>query len=218
MIKVKASHFYRVAMAKSSEATRYYLNGVCIARCAKGGAELIATDGNVMLCARDETGEADSAPVIVAADKPALAAMRKAAMVSAKTMKDAYVVITGDKLIVTDNFGTALYIQPTTCIIDGSFPDWRRVVPQDVSQRSHGTFDAKLLSLVGEALAPVGSRGPHTIDLFGPMGKDGQSNDRDPCYVVGQDRHAFDAFAVVMPMSRHRSGVETCERAAWLEG
>ena len=74
----------------------------------------------------------------------------------------------------------------------------------------------KLLALVGEALAPVGSRGPNTIDLFGPMGRDGQSSDRDPCYVVGADRHQFDAFAVVMPLSRNKSGLETCERSAWL--
>lgn len=61
---IDASLFLHVRAAAGEEETRYYLTGVLIEPIADGGAWIVATDGRVILAARDDTAKAPRKAVI----------------------------------------------------------------------------------------------------------------------------------------------------------
>jgi len=183
MITVNAQTFARVALAQSSDGARYYINGVCI-QPHPDGAIMAATDGHMLLAGHDATGQGptDPAGVIVNLGKEGLKAAAK-----------------GKLLTINPDTGQArvdgLWISPGTTIVDGAFPDWRRILPrpngerdrpdapaQDTLTATGACFDARLLATLGKALSdtkthPIAIRGadangPHLVtgnlpDVFG---------------------------------------------------
>jgi len=140
MITVNAQLFARVAMAQSSDPGRYYLNGVCI-QPHPDGAIMAATDGHMLLAAHDAAGQGptDPAGVIVNLGKEGLKAASK-----------------GKLLTIDPDTGQArvdgLWISPGTTIVDGAFPDWRRILPAGDLTATGACFDARLLATLGKAL------------------------------------------------------------------
>jgi hypothetical protein len=175
MITVNAQIFARVALAQSSDPGRYYLHGVCIQPHADG-ATMVATDGHMLLAAHDAAGQGptDPAGVIINLGKEGLKAAAK-----------------GELLTIDPDTGQArvdgLWISPGTTIVDGAFPDWRRILPRPAEGQAELTatgacFDARLLATLGKALSdtkthPIAIRGadadgPHLVtgnlpDVFG---------------------------------------------------
>lgn len=123
------ANLYRIAFSCSStEATRYYLDGVFVEPHAAGGVKLTATDGHRMLCIHDETGEADESAIIklspeaFKACKPGKRENRREVRVDgASATIQAFM---SDK----DEIGEAVAIS-ASCRVDGTFPDYRRVIP-----------------------------------------------------------------------------------------
>ena len=172
MITVNAQTFARVALAQSTDPTLYYINGVCIQPHPRGeGATMVATDGNMLLAAHDADGQGPTDPegIIANLGKEGLKAAAK-----------------GKLLTIDPDTGQArvdgLWISPGTTIVDGAFPDWRRVLPQGDLTATDAAFDARLLATLGKALnydkrLPIAIRGadasgPHLItgglpDVFG---------------------------------------------------
>lgn len=141
---IKANEFQAVAQAVSKEETRYYLNGVFI-EATQDGIQLAATNGHILLSAKGSNGSfggADTEPLSVTG----LIIKMDTASKSFKTR-------------IADNYDRWMYCDLTNWtaeflaiegepkegqsyqrvgieqfdIIDGTFPDWRRVVPETPS-------------------------------------------------------------------------------------
>lgn len=145
-ITVNAKLFRAVSLCVSTEETRYYLNGVYIHKHAKEGAVLVATDGNRMMIAHDVNGIVEGEPKIIRLDKTALTAAKGKRNESA------------ERTIQVDDDGTAKILAgdeiahiALRTIVDGTFPDYGRVVPSgEMEGGALFTFNGKYLADFGE--------------------------------------------------------------------
>lgn len=164
---VNADLFRIVANFISTEETRYYLRGVFIQRHQLKGVYLVATDGHRMMIAHDETGTTDQ-DIIVSLDKTALAAC--------KPVKHEQT----ERLLQIDDNGRAQVLSGTDeplpvainhgVIVDGTFPDWRRVACPLLDDVSPATFNGMYLADFGKAakeLARAGVRDKHGLRVIG---------------------------------------------------
>ena len=138
MIRVNANLFRIANLSVSTEETRYYLNGVFVEKHASGkGATLTTTDGHRLLSIYDETG---------ICDKPAIVKLSDAALKCCKPHKSdpegstRYIVVdqasetaTIDVRVGYDCLKHQTVAVSERCIVDGTFPDYRRVVTQCVN-------------------------------------------------------------------------------------
>ena len=159
----------------SSEKTRYYLRGVHLAT----SGHMVTTDGHRMFVAR--LAERPTADVIVPYD--AVTAALK--MVGARVKE-----IEID--LVANRIGQ---IQFTP--VDGTFPDWRRVVPTGLEQPSSNADDAPGRVHFNHAYIGDFAKMGKLLDGAPMMHPTSASN---PALVTFGDRE--DCFAVLMPMRR----------------
>jgi DNA polymerase III sliding clamp (beta) subunit (PCNA family) len=182
MIQINANLFARVAVAQSSDPGRYYLNGVCIQPHPRGeGVTLTATDGHCLLTAHDPKADPTTLPaagVIVNLGKDGLKAARKGRTV---TIDPA----TGDASV--DN----AWRSASTTIVDGAFPDWRRILPQGDQIATGAAFDVKILSRLGDALCDW-RKSSHGLTMRG-------ADDASP-HIIACDSPDAAIFAVCMPI------------------
>jgi len=107
----------KTAWAASTEETRYYLNGIAM-QYVDGKANFIATDGHRLAWYVD--GEAPTFPSVIVPSK------------TAKIFKDlldagtATVQVSETKVKLT--FGDVSVVSK---VIDGTYPDWGRIIPKD---------------------------------------------------------------------------------------
>ena len=150
----EANKVAAAAIASSNEATRYYLNGVFF---QDGYA--VGTDGHLLTVAktngelREDLVEQVNVPVagaIMPVSQKALSAMKK---------KNAdYVIFENDMLTVKTRHDETLHIEESKPI-DGTFPDWQRVVPQNEYENAPGAFGRKLLDRIAKTSAALGDIG-----------------------------------------------------------
>jgi hypothetical protein len=153
--------FRAAAECRSTEETRYYLNGVYVAPHPEKGVVLTATDGHRLISLHDEAGKC-SAPKIInidakAIDVTAYNALRKA--MPGETPR----IVVGEDGIVT--VGT--YRSLKSCFIDGSYPDWPLVVRRLLAKAKEGkhapaSYNQKYVASFGKIatmLSPGDSRG-----------------------------------------------------------
>jgi hypothetical protein len=182
MIQINANLFARVAVAQSTEATRYYLNGVCIQPHPRGeGVTLTATDGHCLLTAHDPKADPATLPaagIIVNLGKDGLKAARKGKALAIDPA-------TGDASI--DN----AWRSASTTIVDGAFPDWRRILPQGDQIATGAAFDVKILSRLGDALCDW-RKSSHGLTMRG-------ADDASP-HIIACDTPDAAIFAVCMPI------------------
>ena len=119
----------------STEATRYYLNGVLIQKHQAEGVYLVATDGHRMMVIHDATGSTTLDNVIVKLDKAALAACKP----NRKDQAERLLRVEGDGVAhVLEAYGDEM--RPTAmchgAIIDGTFPDWTRVARPNLDEKA----------------------------------------------------------------------------------
>ena len=125
-IEIDASTLKAVALAASTETTRYYLNGVYVSLSASG-VRLAATDGAIMLASYDATYRQDKAQGIVIPN-----ATLKAFKPSKRQETVELEQIKGDKWRLGDQSFTP---------VDGTFPDYRRVIPAATPEAlNHGRY------------------------------------------------------------------------------
>ncbi len=157
---VRADFFACAHMTRSYEATRYYLNGVFLdpespRNLNRPGVFIVATDGHRMTVFHDENGSAD-APVIVAPDKDLI----KYALPGKRKHE------TGDPCVklVNENGHARLqrYGAPNggrhdeapravnLSIVDGTFPDWRRIILEDRAAATVLCFNGEYLGDFGD--------------------------------------------------------------------
>lgn len=186
---VNADLFRVVANFIASEETRYYLRGVLIQRHQLKGVYLVATNGHRMMVAWDENGATDLDDVIVSLDKHALA-MCKAARGEAS---DRVLTVNGDgeAFISSDDRQLSSY---RNCIVDGTFPDWRRVMPREDAECAPESFAHKYLADFCNAAVALDKNAtktnPASIRVYGGGG--------NPALI--RFRNVDNAFGVLMPV------------------
>ena len=114
-----------VVCGASKEETRYYLKGVCFEPKAEA-IYLCSTDGHMLIAARhehepDERPEQDLPAFIIPLDLIKSLKLNKAIDLGTVEMVNG--------LVSLHYFGTSI----TAPIVDGTFPDWRRVVPDTIN-------------------------------------------------------------------------------------
>lgn len=225
---VSADLFFRANLGRSDEATRYYLNGVYVMPHKDGGAMMIGTNGHWLIAVRDPRGIVEGSAIVslnkrMVTDLKAgskdhrggfgyktervLVVGADAAMIvlsgkAHKTLNDEFVEprpATLELLEKPDR--NVVSAQFADFIIDGTYPDWTRVIPTDAdATRPLPNVDQRYVALAVKALTE-NKKGAVRF-LPGPT-------EADPITVVASDKVQgnWEAAAVIMPM-RGSSKVE----------
>jgi hypothetical protein len=210
LINVNADLFRAVYGAVSFEKTRYYLQGVFIEPHHTGiGATLVATDGYVIFAAYD-----DSATFTGTGNDRAIVKLSPAALKACKSTKSkpvarltvdtenalAIAYVDADMSELSPRYETARCLD---CVINDTFPAWRRVLPQDRSKPYASAFDARLMARVAGFSVALGTTGaPMTVT----------GNKGDPALV--RFTRTDHAFAIIMP---HRDEPDHADQLpAWV--
>ena len=187
-IRVNADLFRIAYACVSTEEARYYLNGVYVEASDGGGALLVSTDGNRLLCIHDPEGEVD---------KPTIVKLTKEALRLCKSGKGSQrrIVLSTDHLLIEDEETVTKYLAKD-CVIDGKFPDWRRAVPATpfASIDGYASFDAKYVlafARVGDELAKLSDAHKAPMRVL-------SHNEADPAIVLWPGTPT--AFGVLMPI------------------
>lgn len=130
----------------SKEEIRYYLNGVLVEPCG-AGVVMVATDGHRMLVAYDENGTADSSlivklpPFAVRECKVPVMFNDKRVLLVDSAANSATIEHISAPKIKGDVPVSQTILTAHRVLIEGSFPDWRRVVPtKEIDPSSRAAF------------------------------------------------------------------------------
>jgi DNA polymerase III sliding clamp (beta) subunit (PCNA family) len=196
---VDANLFRLVNTTIGKDETRYYINGVSIEPHPEAGAIMVATDGHRMLVAYDENGICEE-KIIVKLPKYALAEC-KAKLGTSKLLEIDHDVAGSAKVInVTGKNDDKKFedvLIAYNVLIDGTFPDWRRVVPDLASDEAPATavgFNTKYLKEFGA----LGLEISNTIDGAGPAFVLHKPSATSPTIIRWSG--ARNIFGVFMPM------------------
>lgn len=192
---VRLSAFLKVKPFVSKEDTRYYLNGVHVSSCQDDGALCVATDGHHLGVQRDPDGACWQEVICKIPDQlkaprardflaspwlvcMALGSKGHLSLVEPAPKRDED---TADNAVARVDeallrFGRVL--------IDGTYPDWRRVIPAATDGKGARSFNAQYLKSFGDYVRLDGAdeMAPHLVltqdkDFVGvlmPMRWDGQ--------------------------------------------
>ena len=179
------------ALCASTEQTRYYLGGVFV-ELSDCGLLTVATDGHRLIAARPEYNAAGpNEPrfgIIIPSDVIARLKMNRY-----QNLGDLVCDASGWRLIYDD---VALGFKP----IDGTFPDWRRIVPSETSGET-AQFNPKYLTDFAKAAKIMGSGSFITV----------AHNGQGPGLVTLQGD--FEAFGVLMPF---RASIIVTTAPGWI--
>jgi len=204
-ITVSADRFRRALSCISSEETRFYLQGVFVTPAKdNGGILLVSTDGHRLVIIRDPNGTIEGEPVIISPNAALVKALKAKKQ---KYFGEKYFVLDGneaavttqrylpdakDPVLDTDAEHAEAY-QKGNIVIDGSFPDFSRVVPKIdpalplVTQAYNGVYFGAFADALNE---------PDVDQKFVIAFADGEHN---PALVKGSD---VNALGVLMPVRK----------------
>lgn len=150
--------FDKAKFAISTEETRYYLNGIYLhSATAPGGQMLraVATDGHRLACIDTELPDgADAIPGVI---------------VPRKTVTEVLKLLTDDDALINVSVSETKIrfatpdITLTSKVIDGSFPDYTRVIPQQNQKRME--VDAKEFAAAVNLVSTVSSERSRAVKL-----------------------------------------------------
>jgi DNA polymerase-3 subunit beta len=139
------------ATCASTNSTRYYLHGVQVEPSPEGGVLLVATDGSRLSLGHDLgseiEGELPAGGVLMPVPKGAVAKLKEGTRAQAKS-----VTYDGQTFDVDGQTWPA----PA---IDGTFPDWRRVLPADSDPVPGAGFNARYMADFAKIAAAFGYPG-----------------------------------------------------------
>jgi DNA polymerase-3 subunit beta len=193
---VTADTLKALTLIAAKDDRRYYLNGVCIDVAVTGATEAVAvaTDGHMLI----------AVPLQLDPDVTAAAGqyiIPRELIDGLKARKGAFATVKLDARSVTINVGGANITAP---LIDGQFPDWRRVVPRTVTGLA-SQIDADYLHAMKKAHKLLGGSYSPTIAHNGAETGDGGA---------ARVLLAAGAIGVIMPLRADKPVLDT---PAWLE-
>jgi DNA polymerase-3 subunit beta len=189
-----------VLTAVSTEETRYYLNGINL-EFTPDGVVMAATDGHRMIVLRQPYGEhgatAAHASVIVPRDLVAKLKINP----RMKTLDTTDLTIGDDGRLTFEHAGESF----GGSRIDATFPDYRRIVPQDLDGKP-AQYNPVYLADFAKARVELGAN---------PTKKGGASpvvkyNGESPAIVDFAYGTSFQAIGVIMPLRVPTTMVATC--------
>jgi DNA polymerase III sliding clamp (beta) subunit (PCNA family) len=133
--------------ACSKEETRYYLQGVYVEP-RDGGVRLVATNGHILL-RTDSEGFAPAEPIILSTD-----VMEKAFKAKGKNPWVYGDTATGIIQVISYDESAEDHPRLGVCeftVIDGTFPDYTRVIPERKSGFECACFDPNLIATLHKA-------------------------------------------------------------------
>ena len=161
-IVLSAELFRAVATATSTDATRFYLQGVYVEPVVIEGAviaqvRITATDGNFLMTSQHTRTDAEPfRPFIVQITKQSDDILKACRAAKAPTLT----LDTDSRVWTTENVHGAELALGRWQEVEGTFPEYRRVIPSDTSRGQAGpgcvAFSAKTLARLaaaGQALA-----------------------------------------------------------------
>ena len=130
MIRFNAN-LYRIAtMCMSKEETRYYLCGVFVEPHPVKGVTLTATDGHKLLVIHDESGRADESAIVRLDVKLCKATRGMVREVQVETGSSEAAFAEALKGYTDDETNFQKVAAAYSVRVDGSFPDYRHVIPK----------------------------------------------------------------------------------------
>ena len=129
------------AQAKHNE-VRKHLTGILVEPAPKGGVLVVATNGHHMLIAHDASGYASKCTLLNFSRSAAFASGRSEDPES-NGDKCAYLAqIKNERLVLLNQFGAEVFVQPGDAVMDDSlYPDWRKVFKFDDPVASEATLN-----------------------------------------------------------------------------
>jgi DNA polymerase III sliding clamp (beta) subunit (PCNA family) len=184
-VSINPDYFRVTHSFVSKEETRYYLGGVYVEPCESGGVFLVATDGHRLGLFHDKTGETDGTYII-----------RMSKIDAAFRSKLAVKAVFTDSIVKVQNeHGDTIHAGGFD-LVDGTFPDWRRVIPSSTEKTREVadgdtlcTFNAAYLADFG--FQPQSTKRNAPIEIFG-------TDPSSPHFIINK---AFPDFVgVLMPV------------------
>lgn len=168
-ISLSKSQLRAVLRFAAKNDVRHYLNGVLV-ECHRNVAYLVATNGHFLGICRTERAEDDCGTGAVILPREVLERIK-----SGKRLAADVVTLTVEQPDSgASRFTLADAIEATEIsgqTIDGSFPDWRRVIPDKVSGEA-AQYSAEYLALMVKAAADLGYKGAGNGYSIGQNGLD----------------------------------------------
>lgn len=160
LARVNPRYFAGIERFAAVKDVRFYLCGVFIEPHPHGGVTIVATDGRIMAAAHDPDGWCAEPIIVGDITKPLLSACKKRGLPSARAEQ---LWIAKDCAVVSSSaetepppapFGEAALHSSKISIIDGKFPDWRRVMPleRQVAPTEFPPVRPEYMATVSEAL------------------------------------------------------------------
>lgn len=175
---VRLSAMLAVKPFISDEPTRYYLNGVNVEACATGGALCVATNGHRLGAKRDPEGLVITPQIV---HLPAVFKMpsktankhgRSPWVVCMSAGGRGHLSLVPALPVRDEDTAEAAIARVDDCelrygraVIDGSFPDWRRVVPAASEGDVTRSFNADNIKVFGSYFTMTGAdqMAPHLV-------------------------------------------------------
>jgi len=201
---VDAAAFAKTALAQSKDAMRYYICGVYVEPAPEGqtGVYMVATDGHAMVVRYDPTGvcmgsgivSLDAAMLKAAAKTQRHQSVNNRLIVRGSQACIAWGVSNDDAPTLDFGAGNVNAVQMRNALVDGNFPDWRRILPKATDPSAPvAAMDAIILERLSAALRADGVQTEHKGFLR--ITSTGASN--IPVIAHGTDDMAF---GIVMPV------------------
>lgn len=214
MIRINANLFRIAYSCVSKEETRYYLNGVFVEPHPQGGVTMTATDGHKLIHIHDESGFADESAIIRLDTKLCKAKRGMARVVTVETGSNEATVSEAFENHVDDRKAHRKVALAVDARIDGSFPDYRRVIPAKFNNSVTPAFASYYLSqmgTVGVELAAhfcgFNAKGYHGIDRSDAVHICASDDERPTaCPALVTWPAVPKAFAVLMPVTAETDG------------
>lgn len=201
---IKAAYVAQAVQFMSKEETRFYLCGLHICANPTGGARIVATDGHLLGIFHDAGGIADA---------PGIWPISKTLLASCKPQKTDYgrrwVVLGESRAVVAlantaqvagevaANLPSNIVHQEFIAPVDGTFPDYARIVPVPSVPETGWAADHFNPALLERAMSPAywaedGERRKHPLSVVVYSSAVGS-----PAVVKVSERHDF--FSIIMP-------------------
>lgn len=153
-INVDPMHVARLLPFKAKIDIRYYLQGISVEKAPDGvgGVYLAATDGHTLAVIHDATGSIEGEEKVIVTVTPACAAAIKTSGMKRNAIMKHRFLVKGQRVMIAPGFdseGTASehFIQTGRAIIEGQYPDWRKIIP-DFTKLKRG-------AMTGNAVNPL---------------------------------------------------------------
>jgi hypothetical protein len=144
MIKVNAKYLKALYPFRADRDVRYYLEGIHISPHKDGGAVLRATNGHIAGLIYDAGARCD--------EKVLLKIHRSALQHCSSKKEDRYLLVDGKRASICNSAGDEYYLQPNDCRIDGKFPDFHKLIPENLVPGAPEQYSPGYLKLISQNL------------------------------------------------------------------